>query len=279
VRKGDIKRGSLQIMLATIAISPKQRTLHVDSGTTLFHLKALTAQSFEQWLQCIRARRSVTTNESLWHQDELASATSLVPELITTTVESRYTDNHQVIAKALMGMDDEIKHMQVLVEQLMDEGQTAATSPTDTPQLPPPPVNSSSSSSSSMKLIRFPFIRGSSNNHIEQQQRQQTVEKLAQAVKLMCAHRDRLSTAYYENYDGNTEEQHQHPLEVPSRTGTGFLSHRSASFYSYSANSDQFFDAEDVFLSNEDNESTYGSIDVDSDDEEDHSEDNAKGSD
>lgn len=268
MRKGNIKRGSLQINLATIAISPKRRIIHVDSGTTLFHLKALTAESFDQWLQCFRACRSVTTTESLWHQDALASVTSLVPELITT-IDSEYTEKHLKIMKALMDMDDEIKHMQALVEQLMNERQTTTA---DTSQLQPSPI----SSSSSMRLIRFPFIRSSSNNPVEHQHRQLSVDKFAEAVKAMREHRDRLSAAYFENHNVHTS-QLPHPLDVPSRTGTGFLSHQPASFYSYSGHSDQFFDAEDVFLSNEDNESTYGSIDIDSEDEENHSEDHAKG--
>jgi hypothetical protein len=238
--------------------------MHMDSGTTLFHLKALTDQSFEQWMQCIRARRSTTSAEDIWHEDALASATSLVPELITTTVESQCTENHQVITKTLMDMDDEIKHMQLLVEQLMNEGQTTPTA--DTQLSPPTPAHPNSNSS--MKLMRFPFIRSSSHNHIEHQHRQQIVEKLAQAIKVMSTYRERISVAYYENCNDHTEQQH--PLEVPSRTGTGFLSFRPASYYSYSAHSEQFFDAEDVFLSNEDNEST--SIDVDSEDEEYHSE-------
>jgi hypothetical protein len=56
VRKGDIKRGSLQIQLATISTSQQQLTIHLDSGTTLFHLKALSDESFDTWFNCIRAK-------------------------------------------------------------------------------------------------------------------------------------------------------------------------------------------------------------------------------
>lgn len=82
----------------------------------------------------------------------------------------------------------------------------------------------------------------------------------------MTTYREQVSDAYFENYD-STCLGGDHPLEIPSRTGTGFISHRSASFYSYSAHSDQFFDAEEILLTNEDNEST-GSFDADSEDEE-----------
>ncbi|KAF1801489.1 Oxysterol-binding protein-domain-containing protein [Mucor lusitanicus] len=243
VRNGDIKRGSLQIMLATISIAPKQRTIHIDSGTTTFHLKALSADDFDQWLSCIRKQRSGTLAESWQHDNDttmahaaaagIQSAISLVPDIITTQ-DDTFERNHQVIVSALHDLDAEIRNLAAIAKELGQlSHDTSTESLVSQPQQQPAAAPAHSSNSS--KLMRFPFMRGSSSNSIP---------------------------------DDHTTK---------SATGTGFLSHRTASFYSYSAHSDQFFDAEDVLL-NEDNESTYGSIVIDSEDEEDyHHQDNTRG--
>lgn len=61
-----ISRGSLQVRLSTISVSPQHRTMHIDSGTTLFHLKAYTTEEFDAWLAAIRQAKtssfSGTTN-------------------------------------------------------------------------------------------------------------------------------------------------------------------------------------------------------------------------
>ncbi|KAI8636810.1 Oxysterol-binding protein-domain-containing protein [Parasitella parasitica] len=286
VREGDIKRGSLQIMLATISIAPKQRTIHIDSGTTTFHLRALTADSFDQWLNCIRARRSDTSTDH-WNDNEIAagtqSAISLVPELISTQ-DDTFERNHRAFAAALNDLECEIKtltliakefshlHSDAMHDSVVAQQQMLAPAP------PAPPLysNNSNGSNNSTKIIRFPFIRGSSSNSIPEVHKHTSttsthlacLDKLNMSIQALIEQRNRLSTAYYDNYE-SCSNRPVNPLEMPSRTGTGFLSHRSASFYSYSAHSDQFFDAED-FLLNEDNESTYGSIVIDSEDEEYH---------
>ncbi|KAL9547865.1 hypothetical protein MBANPS3_005961 [Mucor bainieri] len=284
VRSGDIKRGSLQIMLATIAIAPKQRTLHIDSGTTTFHLKALSADDFDQWLNCVRKQRSDTTwqqqQQQQHHQqdsDTMAqSAISLLPDIIITQ-DNVFEQNHHVIVAALHDIDAEIRTLALIAREL---GQVSTDSTSNSSEslvsqqqqqqqqqlVAAPPLHSHNNSS---KLMRFPFMRGSSSNSITPPDdpkvpHQASLDKLQASIRSLTEQRDRLSAAYHDNYENAVN-----PLEIPSRTGTGFLSHRTASFYSYSAHSEQFFDAEDVLL-NEDNESTYGSIVVDSEDEEDH---------
>lgn len=278
-------------MLATISIAPKQRTIHIDSGTTTFHLKALSADGFDQWLNCIRARRSDASTD-LWNDNDnsagIQSAISLVPDLITTQ-DDTFERNHQHVASALNDLDCEMKNLTLIAKEIghllhYDSSNESSVLEQQQQQSPlPPPLhsNGSSGSISSMKLIRFPFMRGSSSNNIPDEHRHTTtmasssqqacLEKLNTSIKSLIEQRDKLSTAYYDNYESYTSIP-VNPLEIPSRTGTGFLSHRSASFYSYSAQSDQFFDAED-FLLNEDNESMYGSIVIDSEDEEYHDKD------
>lgn len=265
-------------MLATISIAPKQRTIHIDSGTTTFHLKALSADSFDQWLNSIRKQRSDTVVESWQHDNDamvnvagIQSAISLVPDIITTK-DDTFERNHQAIVSALHDLDAEIQSLALITKELSQLPHDASSSESLVLHHPlvaaaaiPPHSNGSS------KLMRFPFMRGSSSNSIPDDHatksafsHQASLDKLHNSIKTLVEQRDRLSAAYYDNYQANNAS-----VEIPSRTGTGFLSHRTASFYSYSAHSDQFFDAQD-FLLNEDNESTYGSIVVDSEDEEDH---------
>ncbi|KAK4514102.1 JmjC domain-containing histone demethylation protein 1 [Mucor velutinosus] len=290
VRNGDIKRGSLQIMLATISIAPKQRTIHIDSGTTTFHLKALSADDFDRWLNSIRKQRSDTLTESwqhgngtMTHAADIQSAISLVPDSITTR-DDAFERNHQVIVSALHNLDAEIRSLAFIAKELSQLPHDASSSESLISQLQQQqqsvavPVLHSHSSSSSSKLMRFPFMRGSSSNSIPDDHttqltsvsssHQASLDKLHACIEALIEQRDKLSTAYNDTYENYTNAA-INSLEIPSRTGTGFLSHRAASYYSYSAHSDQFFDAEDVLL-NEDNESTYGSIVIDSEDEEDH---------
>ena len=250
----------MQIVLATIALSPEQQTIHLDSGTTLFHLKALSPSSFDAWLKCIRAKRIENTGV-MWDHDVtggIQSAISIIPDS-----NEIY---HQDMAKGLQSMETELKSLKLLVSKdLTTLLNSASYSPThDASSI------STTAQVSGLK-IRFPFKRGNSTNSEEIQSKAAPVhtttmiEQLSRSIQLLTDYRNQVSDAYFKNYDSVLARGH--PLDVPSRTGTGFLSHRSASFYSYSAHSDQFYDAEDVFL-NEDNESTFGSIVIDSEDEE-----------
>lgn len=274
VRKGGLKRGSIHIYLATISLSPKQRTIHLDSGTTIFHLKALSYDTFDAWLNCIRAKRSITSNV-MWNDDiGIQSAISLLPD----TDENDYNINHQLVLKGLNDMDIELKFLKSLVSKESTlSHDTLVVSPTTTDitsMLPPPPPlphSHSSNNSSSLKL-RFPFKRGTSSTNSDDYHHKPvspssmiTIERLLQSIKLLSECHESMSTSYLKNHN----QRGINPLEIPGRTGTGFSTHGSTSFYSYSAQSDLFFDAEDDFvLSNEENESTYGSIVVDSEDEE-----------
>ncbi|ORX62833.1 hypothetical protein DM01DRAFT_1297653 [Hesseltinella vesiculosa] len=49
-----IKRGSIQVALTTMTIYPKQRTIHMDTGTNVYHLKALTKEQFNKWVNALR---------------------------------------------------------------------------------------------------------------------------------------------------------------------------------------------------------------------------------
>lgn len=298
MRQGDIKRGSLQILSATISTSPQQRTIHLDSGTTLFHLKALSDESFETWLNCIRAKRNIATSSSsasntnnvmMMHETNgngIQSAISLLPDLdiqdddMDDQRDNNDFTNHLVISKALQDMDAELN---ILKDLISKEVSSLLNDTTTSSDLPTPLLTTNSSSSSGSIKLKFPFKRGSSSANLEEQSNVKLptaiatnatatttaanlssiimIDKLTQSLKSLTEYREKISTAYFENYNNRTA--------ITATNGPGILSHQT-SFISY-AQSDQFFDAEDIVLSSNDendNESTNGSIVVDTEDEE-----------
>ncbi|KAI9482535.1 Oxysterol-binding protein-domain-containing protein [Zychaea mexicana] len=54
----SVRRGSIQILVATISINPLQRLIHIDSGTMIYHLKTLTAEDQAKWTKALRDYRT-----------------------------------------------------------------------------------------------------------------------------------------------------------------------------------------------------------------------------
>ncbi|CAO3610212.1 unnamed protein product [Mucor fragilis] len=61
----SVTRGSIQILLATITLNPQQRIIHIDSGSTLFHLRCQTDDEYKKWTQALKAYR----NDELLHKE------------------------------------------------------------------------------------------------------------------------------------------------------------------------------------------------------------------
>lgn len=225
----------------------------MDSGTTTFHLRALSTAEFDQWLNCIREKRADT---AVWEEHDARSAISS---------ECFQIDHNQVILKALNDLDVELKSLSALVSKEFSQEPLFLGSPvSDVSTSTPPPLQHSSSSS--IKL-RFPFKRGASyTSTLDEYQPKSSnpaasfvLEKVSKSVKLMTDYREQLASAY---------NQSVNMLDVPGRTGTGFTSHRSGSFYSNGGISDTFFDAEDFSISGEEEEEEYEILGVgDSEDE------------
>ncbi|KAI8081611.1 Oxysterol-binding protein-domain-containing protein, partial [Halteromyces radiatus] len=70
VSPGGIKRGSIHITMTMITIYPKQRTIHLDTGTTVYHLKALTKEDFDRWVELLRRQRAI------FHRDKNTATSS-----------------------------------------------------------------------------------------------------------------------------------------------------------------------------------------------------------
>ncbi|KAF9321643.1 hypothetical protein BG003_000526 [Podila horticola] len=48
-------RGKVHLVLSTVTVSQSSNMIHIDSGTMLYHLKALTAEDYEAWATIIKA--------------------------------------------------------------------------------------------------------------------------------------------------------------------------------------------------------------------------------
>lgn len=54
IRQGDHVRDEMPLSNAAFSSSPANRSIHVDSGTATFHLRALTQSDYEQWMSALR---------------------------------------------------------------------------------------------------------------------------------------------------------------------------------------------------------------------------------
>ncbi|KAL9537681.1 hypothetical protein MBANPS3_011556 [Mucor bainieri] len=61
----SLTRGSIQILLATISLNPQQRIIHIDSGSTLFHLRCQTNEEYKEWTRALKAYR----DDEFLHKD------------------------------------------------------------------------------------------------------------------------------------------------------------------------------------------------------------------
>ncbi|ORZ32725.1 hypothetical protein BCR44DRAFT_1515297 [Catenaria anguillulae PL171] len=51
---GGFCRGSVPIALSTISVDPDHRIINIDSGTTLWHLRAFTREDYDKWIAVIK---------------------------------------------------------------------------------------------------------------------------------------------------------------------------------------------------------------------------------
>ncbi|KAG5457472.1 MAG: Pleckstrin homology domain-containing protein, partial [Olpidium bornovanus] len=51
---GAYCRGSVQIAFSAVSVHPSQRLIHIDSGSTIYHLKCLTQTEYQAWMSIIR---------------------------------------------------------------------------------------------------------------------------------------------------------------------------------------------------------------------------------
>jgi hypothetical protein len=54
IRQGEVIRDEISLSNAAFSSSPANRSIHVDSGTATFHMRALTESDYNQWMAALR---------------------------------------------------------------------------------------------------------------------------------------------------------------------------------------------------------------------------------
>ncbi|KAL0093904.1 Oxysterol-binding protein-domain-containing protein [Phycomyces blakesleeanus] len=268
----SIKRGSIHVNLSTLAIYPKQRTLHIDSGTVIYHLKALTAESFEAWIEAFRASRATCTSPSKAPGILVDGSWLLADGHIShSPAAPSFANTSQVqLNKSIAEISDEIKSLEQVIldfKNILDKSAAASTIEV-VPSTPPPTIKK-----------RFPFRRGSSGSSVlpfkiacpslDIIAQQGILERLTQSVKALVVSRDAMLAALEEQqtlWDNSVQRSipDDPRLLMPQEQYPG---NRAPSFYSYqtSIRSELFYDAQDDFVLSEDEEEdavvTHGSSD------------------
>lgn len=68
-------RGTIHIVLSTVSSNQAFRSIHLDSGTTTYHLKALTNEQFDEWMMVIRKYVNISKERQL-HNPDYSKVTS-----------------------------------------------------------------------------------------------------------------------------------------------------------------------------------------------------------
>ncbi|KAL1923014.1 uncharacterized protein VTP21DRAFT_9390 [Calcarisporiella thermophila] len=94
-------RGSIQLAMCTVAVSPHQNTIHVDSGTIIYHLRALTKEDYDMWVKAIRSSKRSSMDKSIMN---LENGVRLSGESRTSSSFSGESEESPSAAPELNGM-------------------------------------------------------------------------------------------------------------------------------------------------------------------------------
>ncbi|CAG8490270.1 5112_t:CDS:2 [Diversispora eburnea] len=62
-------RGTIHIVLSTVSSNQQFRSIHLDSGTATYHMKALTNEQFDEWMTVIRKYVNISKERQLHDPD------------------------------------------------------------------------------------------------------------------------------------------------------------------------------------------------------------------
>ncbi|KAI9032632.1 Oxysterol-binding protein-domain-containing protein [Phycomyces nitens] len=250
-----VKRGAIQIRVATLTFNEPQRMIHIDSGTVIYHLKALDKNDFALWCTAFKrfkATEGCEGNSRGWEVPENSVDTSHgsadpVQTAITKGIESARNVQYEV--ENYMQNADHIKHILNRVGQIQG-----------LEDLKP-------------HITAFYTQLEKDKDHIQKSMRQQTTEwKNVQEA---------FQTFIHPSHQGSPRNRNLFSIqegmsEVDGGSGGEYRgiykSGSESSSTRMSTMSDMFFDAEENILSEEEDvsdSSIYSDDDDDDDDDED----------
>lgn len=221
---GSVIRGSIQIIVSTISYNPKLRQIHIDSGTMIYHLKTLTEEDFNSWSEALKDRNHA---QEQFLEQNIPSIQSSISLSNSKRVSSRnlsvYNSQSDRLLKAEIekGIDISTNHQQNINQliQALDEIKQCLPS-TDILEKQKAAILASAQE----QAVQWLNVQ----NCLLKNRRSGSVSPVVTS-----------STPQ----EGTIMEQDEHTLQ------------RSPSFYSQiSGYSEQFFDAEDIELSEDEDD-------------------------
>lgn len=218
----SVIRGSIQILVSTITYKPNLRQIHIDSGTMIYHLKSLTESDYEQWqaaLMDIRKKNGET--------DLMPPSVDDVPKRLSRMQDN--TSSKRIRAEIEQGVDTaetQAQNVDLLATTIHDLKNVLIAND----------LGAIQSLIERLDLYKMKLVSGSK----EQQMQWRNVQNY---FNQSFSHRRSGSISPIQ---GNDEDAILEDLEVVNRS--------SSAYSRLSAYSDQFFDAEDIVLSGDEEE-------------------------
>ncbi|KAM3579255.1 Oxysterol-binding protein 3 [Umbelopsis sp. WA50703] len=293
IHNKSICRGSIQIFLSTISVNPQQSLIHIDSGTMIYHLKTLTPEDFEKWTKALRFHKS--QNMANGHhviEGNLGGPTVSENELANQAREAA------AVREGLAAIDGQINSIRSILDtmgNMIGDGMNSPSSLSPSrarfnfrrssskslSSARPPQINASPSSSSrsgvsdntaaeEVDASQMHFRLLSAMNKLKKQ-RDEVFDAFDKNQthwnKIYAAYKD-LSESNYASRDNGFTVENDDMVSARDSLSTG---KRTSSFISYrtSNQSEIFFDAEEIVISDDDADYALAENDIIDENEED----------
>ncbi|KAF8939484.1 hypothetical protein BGZ47_008152 [Haplosporangium gracile] len=157
-------RGKVHLVLSTVTVSKASNMIHIDSGTMLYHLKALTVEDYRAWMSVIKAFKESehrAVQESVHRMTQRETPTPKRAHLSGTWLSSGSQLN--VLKKLMSTMDAGFSDIQGQLESIQSQADSNPTS-----QAKSSGRERQSSIDSKFKLPRFGISRTTSDGNVSQ---------------------------------------------------------------------------------------------------------------
>ncbi|KAL7754062.1 Oxysterol-binding protein 3 [Sorochytrium milnesiophthora] len=231
-------RGSIPISLSTISIDADHRIINIDSGSSLWHLRAFTREDYDKWIAVIRNYKSISV-------EALRNSTNLSPE------NARSQSPDGMAAGVGLSISDSLD---TLIQHTFDTIETKVTLIATALQSEELKQLDKKRSSKGDEHGGVAGVAKMARDCLDMLSRQRV--DVLDLLDCEVAKSKTLEAAYQAIIAENTDHRRRLGMEMPSplrsvsRDSLKAVPHnRSNSITSSSHGSDAFFDAEDALLS------------------------------
>ncbi|KAF9155877.1 hypothetical protein BG015_008239 [Linnemannia schmuckeri] len=157
-------RGKVHLVLSTVTVSKASNMIHIDSGTMLYHLKALTVEDYRAWMSVIKAFKESehrAVQESVHRMTQRETPTPKRAHLSGTWLSSG--SQLDALKELMSTMDAGFSDIQDQLESIHSQAESNPTS-----QAKSSGRERQSSIDSKFKLPRFGIPRTTSDGNVSQ---------------------------------------------------------------------------------------------------------------